>query len=193
MMALLTPEATWHLGEHGTDVHGFIAGLGSTPVYVAATAFALAELLSADVPMQLPPASVLMITGGFKGRVHQVDADQLYTLAQDRLAPERLVTEYGMTELSSQLWGTPGQPYSPPPWLRVLPIDPVTEAARPPGIAGQLRFVDLCNLDSSVAVETLDQGVVHADGRVELHGRLTDAPARGCSLSVEEVWEARRR
>lgn len=191
MMSLLTPGASWHLGPGGVDVPGFVASLGSTPVYVAATAFALAELVSHPDTRPLPPGSVLMVTGGFKGRVHEVDADALYDLAQHRLRPDRLVMEYGMTELSSQLWGGPRRPYRPPPWLRILAVDPLTEGVQPAGSPGQLRFYDLANLDASLAVETLDEGVVHLDGSVTLFGRLTDAPARGCSLTLEEVWAAR--
>ena len=134
-----------------------------------------------------------MVTGGFKGRRHALDEAGLHAAVREVLRPAHLVTEYGMTELSSQLWGTPGTAYRPPPWLRVLAIDPFTEALRPPGESGQLRLVDLCNLDGSVAIETMDHGIVHADGTVTLFGRLEGAPARGCSLTVEEAWEARRR
>ena len=102
-----------------------------------------------------------------------------------------LVTEYGMTELSSQLWGTPDKPYRPPPWLRVVAVDPASATPLPPGTSGQLRFVDLCNLDGTLAIETMDAGTVQADGRVLLHGRLEGAVARGCSLTVEDVWAAR--
>ena len=192
MMSLLTAPATWHLGPGGLDLDGFSGAASGDRLYVAATAFALAELLSAREVAPLPPGSVLMVTGGFKGRVHEVDADELYQLAQARLQPARLVTEYGMTELSSQLWGEPGQPYRPPPWLRVIAVDPHTERVLPAGSPGQLRFYDLANLDGSVAVETLDEGIVQPDGAIVLLGRLTDAPARGCSLSLEEVWAARR-
>ena len=96
-----------------------------------------------------------------------------------------------MTELSSQLWGTPETSYHPPPWLRAVAVDPVTGTPRPPGEPGQLRFVDLANLDGSVAVETLDEGIVHPDRSVTLRGRLAGAPVRGCSLTVEEAWAKR--
>ncbi|MCA9573747.1 MAG: acyl-protein synthetase, partial [Myxococcales bacterium] len=74
-----------------------------------------------------------------------------------------------------------------PPWLRVSAVDPTSGEPVPPGQPGQLRFLDLCNLDSTLHVETLDEGIVHPDGRVTLIGRLPDAPARGCSLAVEDL------
>lgn len=193
MVSLFAPEATWHLGPDGVDADAFTHALGDTPTFVGATAFALAELLEDHDPAPLPPGSVLMVTGGFKGRVHRLDDADLYQAAQRVLAPARLVTEYGMTELSSQFWGTPGSRYHPPPWLRAIAVDPHTARVLPPGRTGQLRFVDLCNLDASVAIETLDGGIVHDDGSLTLHGRLEDAPARGCSLTVEEAWAARGR
>jgi acyl-CoA synthetase (AMP-forming)/AMP-acid ligase II len=179
---------TWTLGDAGLDVPATVAAFGDEPVYVAATAFALAELLQSQPP-SLPPGSVVMVTGGFKGRNVSVSDEELYERCRSLLQPARLITEYGMTELSSQLWGTPGQPFSAPPWLRAYVVDPATGAQRPAGSPGQLRFVDLCNLDSAVTIETLDQGTVGPDGSVLLEGRLEGSEARGCSLTVEELWE----
>lgn len=186
-------RATWHVSEGVLDRDGLDQRIASAtgPLFIATTAFALAEWL--DRPVPRPPAgSVLMITGGFKGRVHRLDGDALYDEAE-RILEARVVTEYGMTELSSQLWGTPHRPYAPPPWLRIVAIDPVSGNPLPTGSTGQLRFYDLCNLDGSVGIETLDEGVVHADGTVTLHGRLPGSPARGCSLTVEEAWAKRGR
>ena len=154
-----------------------------TPTFVCATAFALDAWLASD-PAPLTAGSAIMVTGGFKGRAHALSADDLLDAA-GRVAP--VVVEYGMTELSSQLWAHAGQPYTPPPWLRVQAVDPATGTPLPADSRGQLRFVDLCNVDSTVHVETLDEGRVHPDGRVTLLGRLPDTPARGCSLTVEDL------
>lgn len=189
-MVNLFGQASWHLGPTGVQLAQASQRVrqASGPVYLCATAFALAEWLN-STPPALPNGSVVMVTGGFKGRVHDIDHDALYDATQARLRPSRLVTEYGMTELSSQLWGAPGQPYRPPPWLRVRTIDPISGAAVMG--TGQLVFTDLANVDGTLSVETLDEGVVHADGSVSLHGRVAEAPARGCSLTVEEAWRRR--
>jgi hypothetical protein len=154
--------------------------------FVPATAFALAEWLE-QAPAPLPPGSVLMVTGGYKGRIRAIEAEHLLDEARRLLRPASIVLEYGMTELSSQLWATPGTAFLPPPWLRVVAVRPETGEPAPIGEPGQLRFHDLCNLDGPVAIETLDLGAVRADGSVDLHGRLPGAPARGCSLTVEEA------
>ncbi|TVQ93829.1 MAG: hypothetical protein EA397_03495 [Deltaproteobacteria bacterium] len=190
MVAAFAPKQSWHLGPRGIDAEGFRRALAQGPAFVGATSFALAALLQRD-PSPLPPGCTLMITGGFKGHTTDLDQDSLYDQAATHLRPAELVTEYGMTELSSQLWGRPDTAYRPPPWLRAIVIDPVTEEPMPCGEAGQLRFVDLCNLDGSVAIETLDQGILSEDGSVALLGRLPEAPVRGCSLTVEEAWMTR--
>jgi hypothetical protein len=183
--------ASWHVRDGVLDVDGLEAVARRAPCLVATTAFALAEWLD-HAPAPLVDGSVLMVTGGFKGRTHRLDGPALLDAARVALVPSRVVLEYGMTELSSQLWATPGLPYAPPPWLRVVAVDPVSGMPVPGGHRGQLRFYDLCNLDGTVGVETLDEGEVDADGHVHLVGRLKDAPPRGCSLTVEEAWDRRR-
>jgi hypothetical protein len=65
-------------------------------------------------------------------------------------------------------------------------VDPQTMLSAPDGTVGLLRFVDLANVSSVVAVQTSDVGVVTPAG-VELRGRAVGAVARGCSLAVEEI------
>lgn len=158
------------------------------PVFVAATAFALDALLAMDGGAALGPESLVMVTGGFKGRRVRLDHAGLYAAVR-RLGAPRVVGEYGMSELSSQLWtqpvaagAVPGV-FRAPPWLRVYTVDPVSGAPAPEGL---LRFVDLCNVDSVVAIETMDLGRVDGD-RVALIGRLEGAEARGCSLRAEDL------
>ena len=185
--------SSWYVHDGVLNREGLDAAIRAAtgPVFVASTAFALAEWLDHDVP-RLPSGSWLMVTGGFKGRRVRLDDAGLYAEAAARLVPGRIVTEYGMTELSSQLWGIPGESFRAPRWLRVVAVDPHLGTPLPAETPGQLRFYDLCNLDGTLAIETLDEGVVHADGTVTLHGRLAGAEARGCSLTIEEAWERRR-
>jgi hypothetical protein len=73
--------------------------------------------------------------------------------------------------------------------MRVYTVDPMT--GEPVAGEGLLRFVDLANVDSVLAIETMDVGVV--DGPwVELRGRLAGAEARGCSLRAEELLAKQR-
>jgi hypothetical protein len=186
MVGLWAPDdTTWHVVQGTLDTEALNARVATQagPIFVVTTAFALADWLD-GAPPGLPPGSRVMVTGGFKGRSREVTETVLYERAQRMLGAD-VVTEYGMTELSSQLWGKPGAPYVPPPWLRVRAINPVTRAVCHVGEPGQLQFFDLANVDSSLGVQTSDYGSVHADGAVTLLGRLPASEVRGCSLTLE--------
>jgi hypothetical protein len=177
--------------EGGVDAAGAWAALraATEPVFVPGTAFAFADLVRhASEPVALPEGSIVMVTGGFKGRRVALSDDELTRQLAALLPGARLVGEYGMTELSSQLWSARlGEPFTPPPWLGVVAVDPWL--GEPVEGVGLLRFVDLANAWSVVAIETRDLGEVLPDGRVVLRGRLEGDQVRGCSLTVEEVWE----
>ena len=157
------------------------------PIFLPATAFSMASLVKGyQKPCLLPEGSVIMITGGFKGRHAELSAEELLAKLQFLFPTARMVGEYGMSELSSQLWSTElGGRFYPPPWLRALAVDPDT--GKETTEIGQLRFFDLVNHQTVLAIETKDMGRVYLDGSVELFGRLPQAEARGCSLTVEEV------
>ncbi|GDX80449.1 coenzyme F390 synthetase [Deltaproteobacteria bacterium] len=161
------------------------------PIFLAATAFALDALLAMPGNACLDERSVVMVTGGFKGRTTRLDPPGLYRALAARLGSPRVFGEYGMTELSSQLWTDPvfaGEvpgAFIAPPWLAVYAVHPQTGA--PVNGEGLLRFVDLANLGSVLAIETQDLGRVEHDpggDRVTLLGRLEGAELRGCSLRV---------
>jgi hypothetical protein len=169
-----------------------------TPALVLATSFALVHLLDEIGPREalaLPPGSRVMQTGGFKGKSREVSAAALR--ASTALAfgvPERaVVSEYGMTELSSQFWertlvdekASLGV-YGEPPWARVVPVDPETLEPVPFGVVGVARIEDLANVDSAFAIVTQDR-VRRVEGGFELLGRLPGAPPRGCSIAIDEI------
>ena len=174
--------------DGGVDRAGAWAALRGArePLFVPGTAFALADLVAEDPPAcPLPVGSVVMVTGGYKGRRLSVPEDQLHARLAALFPGARVVGEYGMTELSSQLWSVPvGGAFLPPPWMRVQAVDPWTGA---PARQGLLRFFDLANHQTVLAIETQDLGEVQADGSVLLSGRLGGAEPRGCSLTVEEA------
>lgn len=104
-------EAAWAFDpDRGVDeaVVRRAAESAREPVLLLTTAFALVQLLEAldERPIQLPPNSRVMETGGFKGRTAEVDRGTLYDRVARRLdVPEsNIVNEYGMTELLSQAY-----------------------------------------------------------------------------------------
>lgn len=160
-------------------------------ILLCATAFALKGFLDhlkdKKTALRLPAGSRLMETGGFKGRTKEISKERLYSECTERLGIPRkeCVSEYGMTELSSQMYAAALGDFRGPAWLRTVVIDPGTGKEAKKGTAGLLRHVDLANRGSVIAVQTEDLGRRTASG-LRLLGRATDAEVRGCSLHYEE-------
>jgi hypothetical protein len=164
-------------------------------VLLLATSFALVHLLDAlgGASFRLPRGSRVMQTGGFKGRSREIEGSALRSELAEAfaIAEHDIASEYGMTELSSQLYEATlrgGEPdvYVQPPWARVVPVDPETLEPVADGQVGIARIVDLMNVDSAVAVLTADR-VRRVGAGVELLGRSPGAPPRGCSLALDEL------
>lgn len=187
--------------DHRLDERALTADLlrRKRPVLIFATAFSLKiyldELTRRGIRLRLPRGSRLMETGGFKGRVAAVSRRALYRSCRERLGlhPRACYAEYGMTELSSQAYAA-GQSrrFKLPPWMRVVAADPASGRLLREGQRGALRFYDLANRPSVLAVQTEDMGRVYRDGFV-LSGRMSGAQMRGCSLSYERYLQAGRR
>ncbi|HOC56777.1 MAG TPA: hypothetical protein PKI20_14235 [Verrucomicrobiota bacterium] len=177
---------------------------GAQPVLLLGTAFSFVHLLDhlADRGrrFELPAGSCAMETGGYKGRSRALPKAALHALISERfgIQPDRIICEYGMSELSSQAYdrvippprtalGIPDFTQSAarvfrfPPWARVQIISPETGAEAGAGETGLIRVFDLANAYSVLAVQTEDLGIRRGDG-FELAGRAALAEPRGCSL-----------
>jgi len=210
-VAVVFCDRTWWLTgpRTGTDVDAFLEAAHEVvaedrAALVVGTAFAFVHLLDALARAgrrtRFPEGTRVMETGGFKGRSRSVSREDLYAGIEERLGvpPARVVNEYGMTELLSQLYEPvlcEGQAsrgrHVPPPWLRVRALDPATLEPLPPGRAGLLAFFDLANAGSVAHVLTEDVGSVAHDG-VRLRGRAPGAEPRGCSMAMEELMSVAR-
>jgi hypothetical protein len=194
----------WLLGPGQISLEGLesgmqLAGRRGEPLLLLATSFALSWLLDAldGERLGLPPGSVVMHTGGFKGHARTLD-DRTLALGLCRalsLPAAALIGEYGMTELGSQLYdsgfeldGAAASVFVEPPWLRVTPVDPVTLRPVANGELGLARFTDLCNIDSALVVLTQDL-VRRVPGGIVLCGRRPGSQLRGCSLAAESLSE----
>lgn len=203
------PGSGFFVDVTGVDVDALVVALRSAqaadePRLLFGTAFALVHLLDAlrngGEQIHLPPSSRVMETGGFKGRSREVSRAELYADLMQWLgiAAAWCVSEYGMTEMSSQFYDAvagAGDPdvaarlHRGPPWVRTRAVDPETLQILPDGETGVLRHWDLANLHSVAAIQTADLGWTAPKG-FRLLGRATGAEARGCSLATEELLAA---
>lgn len=152
---------------------------------------------------RLPRASRLMQTGGFKGKSREVEPDALRRALSQRYGVNEawIVQEYGMTELSSQMYeativdALQGRIDAPrrliaPGWVRVTPVDPETLCPVADGEVGIARIDDIANVESVASIQTADRVQRVADGFVLL-GRDPGSTPRGCSLAMEEAMGQR--
>jgi hypothetical protein len=178
----------------GTSDAGNAAGAAGTgngakaneAVVLIGTAFSYVARIDSGAARPLPPGSLVIETGGYKGRTRELTRDELHAgIAAIFAVPrERIIGEYGMCEIATPLWERPGlRGYSIPPWARVRILDPETLRDLPEGETGVIGILDLANLDSSIGILTADAGRLES-GRLFVEGRLSGAVAKGCSLNA---------
>jgi hypothetical protein len=144
-----------------------------------------------------------MDTGGAKGLRRPLSRAAFRRECWNRLgiAGYWCVNEYGMTELCSQRYDSPlddrfhGRSLAPrrlvaPPWLRTRVLDPDTLTPVPSGAPGLLCHHDLANAGSVSVVLTEDIGRTVGDDGIEVLGRVSGAPPRGCGLLLADLTVA---
>lgn len=154
------------------------------PTLLLGVTFALLDLAEQH-PMPLE-RTVIMETGGMKGRRPELVREELHEILKNAFGVSSVHSEYGMTELLSQAWSKGEGRYHCPPWMRVR-IRDVNDALSPAahGRTGGIDVIDLCNIASCPFISTQDLGRMHADGSFEVLGRFDNSDVRGCNLMVD--------
>ena len=131
-------------------------------------------------------STILIETGGMKGRREELTRDELYEQLKKAFGLKKVYSEYGMTELLSQGYGVNGR-FRTPAWVKIL----LRDETDPLGIhspvklgSGAINIIDLANLYSCSFLATDDVGKIHKDGSFEVLGRMDNSDIRGCSLMV---------
>ncbi|HEX2898553.1 MAG TPA: acyl transferase [Bacteroidia bacterium] len=151
-------------------------------ILLIGVSFALLDFAESHA-LALPSGSIVMETGGMKGRGKELSRSELHDRLRNAFSLSEIHSEYGMTELLSQAYSTGNQRFFCPPWMRVVITDPYNPTRKLPfGEAGRINVIDLANVHSCAFIATDDCGVKHADGSFEVLGRLENAELRGCNL-----------
>jgi hypothetical protein len=151
-------------------------------VWFIGVSFALTDFAIA-FPQQLN-STIVLETGGMKGRKEELTRNELHQLLTENLGVSNIHSEYGMTELLSQAYAIKDGVFKCPPWMKVM----VAEEEDPTAIKeigrGVLHIIDLANIYSCSFIATEDIGEVFEDGSFTVLGRLDASARRGCSLLV---------
>lgn len=126
--------------------------------------------------------TLVMETGGMKGRRKEITRPELADSLKQAFGVSAIHSEYGMTELLSQAYSLGEGRFRCPPWMRVwvrAQDDPAEVSTTGTGL---LCIVDLANVYSCSFLQTADLGTVYPDGSFEVLGRIDNSDIRGCSL-----------
>ena len=132
--------------------------------------------------------TVVMETGGMKGRRKELAKSELHKILCDGFGVEKIHSEYGMAELTSQAYSSGDGIFCTPRWMRVLVRDvndPFDHS--PAGARGGIDIIDLANLSSCAFIQTQDIGRKYADGSFSIEGRIAGSDIRGCNLLVHNL------
>jgi len=129
--------------------------------------------------------TIVMETGGMKGRRKELIRSALHQILREGFGVESIHSEYGMTELLSQAYSKGNGIFECPPWMKILMRD--TEDALtilPQGKSGGINIIDLANINSCSFIATQDLGITYLNGTFEVIGRFDNSDIRGCNLMV---------
>lgn len=102
--------------------------------------------------------TVIMETGGMKGRRKELTREELHVQLEKSFGVDAIHSEYGMTELLSQAYSKGNGRFYCPPWMKILlrdEDDPVIVKEQGKGI---INIIDLANIDSCSFIATDDAG-----------------------------------
>ena len=151
--------------------------------------------------------TIVMETGGMKGRREELVRDEVHEILKRKFQLEVIHSEYGMTELLSQAYSKGNGIFYCPPWMKVLirdEEDPLTVQGSEFSVQSQeftvqnlavdsqlpthhsqrgvINIIDLANIYSCSFIATDDAGKLYDDGGFEVIGRVDNSDIRGCSL-----------
>lgn len=183
------------MSQSGSESNGFfldewaeLAGriqeleLAGKKTLLLGVTFALLDFADA-FPMALNH-TIVMETGGMKGRKKEMTREEVHVHLKERFGLLAIHSEYGMTEMLSQAYSLRDGVFSPSPTMCVMVRDINDPLDVSPQGSGALNVIDLANIYSCSFIATDDMGAVSRDGSFTVAGRLDHTILRGCSQMV---------
>ncbi len=191
------PLEYWNADDRGAAR----PALDERPVWLFATGFHIVAFADAGGRLALPKGSIVIETGGTKGKTRSVTREESFELITECFGVDRnhIVSEYGMCELASQAYDFVDNPsgrlipmderrFRFPSWVRtkvVLPDQSIAETGD-----GSLVVHDTIRSDIFTPFRTEDRAEVFPDGSFQLKGRVAFSPLKGCSMLAEDLLGA---
>ena len=205
------PQSGFYLNEYD-KLSGTLAKLekAKQKTVLIGVTFALLDFAAKhSLPLE---HTIMMETGGMKGRREEMIREEVHDLLKRSFNLPIIHSEYGMTELLSQAYSKGNGIFHCPPWMKVLirddedplsvqspvssrlpiaigtavgsqlPIAIGTAVSSPR--SGGINIIDLGNIYSCSFIATDDAGKLYDDGSFEVLGRIDNSDIRGCSLMV---------
>lgn len=129
--------------------------------------------------------TIIMETGGMKGRRKEMVRTELHEKLKRGFGVSKIHSEYGMTELLSQAYSKGDGVFKTPSWMKVI-IRDINDAQNLDfnKKSGAINIIDLANYNSCSFIATDDMGKYINDDEFELIGRVDNSDIRGCNLLV---------
>ncbi|MBI5858649.1 MAG: acyl transferase [Sphingobacteriales bacterium] len=158
------------------------------PVLLVGVTFALLDFAEKfSFPLK---HTIIMETGGMKGRREEMIREEVHALLKKSFTLNTIHSEYGMTELLSQAYSKGEGIFTCPPWMKILirdvedPLVSVPRFGTMAPVTGTINVIDLANIHSCCFIATDDVGKLIDDGSFEVMGRVDGSDLRGCSLML---------
>jgi hypothetical protein len=157
-----------------------ICQANNIPILLIGVTYALLDF--ADQHAMPLKNTVIIETGGMKGRRKEMIRAEVHETLSQAFGLKNIHSEYGMTELLSQAYSKTNGLFYPSPTMKVLVRDINDPFAISLTGKGALNIIDLSNIHSCSFIATMDVGEVLEDGSFYVTGRLDQSDIRGCSL-----------
>ena len=130
--------------------------------------------------------TIIMETGGMKGKRKEMLKEEVHKILKHSFVTENIHSEYGMTELLSQSYSKGDNIFKSPPWMKIM----VRDVNDPLSLIGNnktggINVIDLANIYSCPFIATQDLGRTFDDGTFSVLGRFSNADIRGCNLLIQ--------
>lgn len=129
--------------------------------------------------------TIVMETGGMKGRRKEMTRHELHEVLKRAFGLPQIYGEYGMTELMSQAYSKKDGGYHCPNTMRIH-IREINDPFSGPVFNkhGAVNIIDLTNLHSCSFIATSDLGKAKSPTEFEILGRIDHSDTRGCNLML---------